>query len=125
MDNANIKESLQIGSYKYFPREGGIGFVYSEIKEEQMNNLDLRKIERKARRDLDNYVREVTPEMVLELVEELKRLRNENIETKNEIHILKERLDNYIPRRRVRRVFKQLKKILEQDGVTDDLELDD
>lgn len=40
--------------------------------------------------------------------EELKKLRAEN-------HDLKEQIQNYIPRRRVRRVFKQLKKILEQD----------
>lgn len=40
--------------------------------------------------------------------EELKKLRIEN-------HDLKEQIQNYIPRRRVRRVFKQLKKILEQD----------
>lgn len=40
--------------------------------------------------------------------EELKKLRAEN-------HDLKEQIQNYIPRRRVRRVYKQLKKILEQD----------
>lgn len=33
---------------------------------------------------------------------------------------LKEKLKSYIPRRRVRRVFKQLKKILEQDIYNDD-----
>lgn len=37
--------------------------------------------------------------------EELKKLRAEN-------HDLKEQIQNYIPRRRVRRVYKQLKKIL-------------
>lgn len=43
-----------------------------------------------------------------------------------ENHDLKEKLQNYIPRRRVRRVFKMLKKILEQDGIKDDLNnLDD
>lgn len=36
-------------------------------------------------------------------------------ELEKENHDLKEKLENYIPRRRVRRVFKQLKKILEQD----------
>ena len=36
--------------------------------------------------------------------EELKKLRAEN-------HDLKEQIQNYIPRRRVRRVYKQLKKI--------------
>ena len=40
--------------------------------------------------------------------EELKKLRAEN-------HDLKEQIQNYIPRKRVRRVYKQLKKILEQD----------
>ena len=40
--------------------------------------------------------------------EELKKLRAEN-------HDLKEQIQNYIPRRRVRRVYKQLKKILGQD----------
>lgn len=39
---------------------------------------------------------------------ELEKLRNEN-------HNLKEQLENYIPRRRVRRVYKQLQKILEFD----------
>lgn len=41
-----------------------------------------------------------------------RELENENAE-------LKEKLGSYIPRRRVRRVFKQLKKILEQD-INDD-----
>lgn len=40
--------------------------------------------------------------------EELKKLRAEN-------HDLKEKLQSYIPRRRVRRIFKSLKHILEQD----------
>lgn len=40
--------------------------------------------------------------------EEIKKLRAEN-------HDLKEQLENYIPRRRVRRVYKQLKTILETD----------
>lgn len=40
--------------------------------------------------------------------EEIKKLKEEN-------KILKEQLNNFIPRRRIRRVFKQLKKILEQD----------
>lgn len=39
---------------------------------------------------------------------ELKSLKAENIE-------LKEKLKNYIPRRRIRRVYKQLKHILEAD----------
>ena len=45
---------------------------------------------------------------------------------KQENHDLKEKLQNYIPRRRVRRAFKLLKEILEQDGIKDDLDnLDD
>lgn len=40
--------------------------------------------------------------------EEIKKLKAENVE-------LKEQLENYIPRRRVRRVYKQLKTILEAD----------
>lgn len=40
--------------------------------------------------------------------DELQKLRTEN-------HDLKEQLENYIPRRRVRRVYKQLKTILEAD----------
>ena len=40
--------------------------------------------------------------------EELKKLRNEN-------HNIKEQLENYIPRRRVRRVYKMLGDILEAD----------
>lgn len=40
--------------------------------------------------------------------EEIKRLKQENAN-------MKEQLNSYIPRRRVRRVFKSLKAILEQD----------
>lgn len=56
-----------------------------------------------------------------ELKKENAKLKEENSRLKNENHNLKEQIENYIPRRRVRRVFKQLKKILEQDGITDDL----
>lgn len=48
---------------------------------------------------------------------------NENPKIKQleaENNDLKEKLKNYIPRRRVRRVFKQLKKVLEQDIPVDD-----
>ena len=47
--------------------------------------------------------------------EEIKRLKAENIE-------LNEKLENYIPRRRVRRIFKSLKAILEQDIQSTDKE---
>lgn len=40
--------------------------------------------------------------------EEISKLKNDN-------NNLKEKLNNYIPRRRIRRVYKELKKILEKD----------
>ena len=43
---------------------------------------------------------------------ELNRLKTEN-------HDLKEQVQNYIPRRRVRRIYKDLKKILEKDIESD------
>lgn len=45
--------------------------------------------------------------------EELKQLRAEN-------HNMKEQLDNFIPRRRVRRVYKMLGNILDFDRNTDE-----
>ena len=42
-------------------------------------------------------------------------LKKEIIQLKSENHDLKEQLQNYIPRRRVRRVYKSLKTILESD----------
>lgn len=50
------------------------------------------------------------------------RLKDTNIKLVNENHDLKQKLENYIPRRRVRRIYKQVGKILKQDGITDDLE---
>lgn len=43
------------------------------------------------------------------------KLEDENRKLKSEINNLKEQLHSYIPRRRIRRVYKQLRKILEQD----------
>lgn len=43
------------------------------------------------------------------------KLEDENRKLKSEVNNLKEQLQSYIPRRRVRRVYKQLRKILEQD----------
>lgn len=43
------------------------------------------------------------------------KIEDENRKLKSEINDLKEQLQSYIPRRRVRRVYKQLRKILEQD----------
>lgn len=45
---------------------------------------------------------------IMKVNKELRKLRAENVE-------MKEKLDNYIPRRRVRRIFKSLKAILEAD----------
>lgn len=45
---------------------------------------------------------------IMKVNKELRRLRAENVE-------MKEKLDNYIPRRRVRRIFKSLKAVLEVD----------
>ena len=54
--------------------------------------------------------------IVLEhFIQSYKELRQEN-------HNLKEKLENYITRRRVRRIYKQVKKILEQDRIVDNLE---
>ena len=43
------------------------------------------------------------------------KLEDENRKLKSQVNDLKEQLQSYIPRRRVRRVYKQLRKILEQD----------
>lgn len=45
---------------------------------------------------------------IMKVNKELRKLRAENVE-------MKEKLENYIPRRRVRRIFKSLKAILEID----------
>lgn len=82
----------------------------------------IRKYERRALRDLHNEVREITPDDVVKLVLEVRKLRQENGQLKSEISGYKEQLENYIPRRRVRRIYQQVKKILEQDGITDDLD---
>ena len=59
------------------------------------------------------------------LKQEKGKLKQEKGKLKAEIHNLKEQIENFIPRRRVRRVYKMLKKILEQDGITNDLDLDE
>ena len=59
------------------------------------------------------------------LKQEQRKLKQEKGKLKAEIHNLKEQIENFIPRRRVRRVYKMLKKILEQDGITNDLDLDE
>ena len=75
----------------------------------------------------DNIVSEFTKQYIAAKEMRIAQLimsdqQKEIIELRKENHNLKEQLENFIPRRRVRRVFKQLKKILEQDGITDDLE---
>lgn len=85
----------------------------------------IRKYERRALRDLSNEVREITPDDVVKIIVELRKLRQENGQLKCEVSSLKEKLDNYIPRRRVRRIYQQVKKILEQDGVTGDLDVEE
>lgn len=85
----------------------------------------IRKYERRALRDLYNEVREITPDDVVKLVLEVRKLRQENGQLKNEVDSLREQVQYFIPRRRVRRVYKQIKKILEQDGITDDLDIED
>ena len=85
----------------------------------------IRKYERRALRDLSNEVREMSPDDVVKVIVELRRLRQENGQLKSEISGYKEQLENYIPRRRVRRIYQQVKKILEQDGITDDLDIED
>lgn len=57
----------------------------------------------------------ISDKEVMKINKELLRLRSENVE-------MKEKLENYIPRRRVRRVFKSLKTILEAD-IKDDNKL--
>ena len=54
--------------------------------------------------------------------EKNKELEEENKILKQENHNLKKQLENFIPRRRVRRVYKMLGKILKQAGIVDDLE---
>lgn len=85
----------------------------------------IRKYERRALRDLHNEVREITPDDVVKLVLEVRKLRQENGQLKCEVDSLREQIQYFIPRRRVRRVYKQIKKILEQDGITDDLDVED
>lgn len=74
---------------------------------------------------LDEIIKKVenTPEPTHNQIQ--KNLRQQVGELKSENSALNEKLQNYIPRRRVRRVYKQIKKILEQDGITDDLDIEE
>lgn len=75
--------------------------------------------------ELDKLIEKVedTPEPTHNQIQ--KNLRQQVGELKSENSALNEKLQNYIPRRRVRRVYKQIKKILEQDGITDDLDIEE
>lgn len=74
--------------------------------------------------DLDkvlNYISELEETNRLLLSNNAKKSEEIN-KLKCENHDMKEQLQFFIPRRRVRRVYKQLGKILKQDGITDDLD---
>lgn len=86
-----------------------------------MDKWEIRKIKRDLKRDILVKSNLTDLSRVLYLVEDYERVLEENGKLKSDNHILKEKLENFIPRRRVRRVYKQIYKILTQDGITDDL----
>lgn len=90
-----------------------------------MDKWEIRKIKRDLKRDILVKSNSTDLNRVLYLVEDYERVLEENGRLKSDNHILKEKLENFIPRRRVRRVYKQLYKILTQDGITDDLETEE
>lgn len=90
-----------------------------------MDKWEIRKIKRDLKRDIVAKSDSTNLSRVLCLVEDYERVLEENGRLKNENHIFKEKLENFIPRRRVRRVYKQLYKILTQDGITNDLETEE
>ena len=90
-----------------------------------MDKWEIRKIKRDLKRDILVKSNSTDLNRVLYLVEDYERVLEENGRLKSDNHILKERLENFIPRRRVRRVYKQLYKILTQDGITNDLEIEE
>ena len=90
-----------------------------------MDKWEIRKIKRDLKRDILVKSNSTDLSRVLHLVEDYERVLEENGRLKSDNHILKEKLENFIPRRRVRRVYKQLYKILTQDGITDDLETEE
>lgn len=90
-----------------------------------MDKWEIRKIKRDLKRDILVKSNSTDLNRVLCLVEDYERVLEENGRLKSDNHILKEKLENFIPRRRVRRVYKQLYKILTQDGITDDLETEE
>ena len=90
-----------------------------------MDKWEIRKIKRDLKRDILVKSHSTDLSRVLYLVEDYERVLEENGRLKSDNNILKEKLENFIPRRRVRRVYKQLYKILTQDGITDDLETEE
>ena len=90
-----------------------------------MDKWEIRKIKRDLKRDILVKSNSTDLSHVLYLVEDYEKVLEENGRLKSDNHILKERLENFIPRRRVRRVYKQLHKILTQDGITEDLETEE
>lgn len=55
------------------------------------------------------------------MIESINKSKDDRInELEKENHNLKEQLQNYIPRRRVRRIYKALNKVLSQDIDRDD-----
>ena len=90
-----------------------------------MEKWEIRKIKRDLKRDIAVKSNSTDLSRVLYLVEDYERVLGENGRLKSDNHILREKLENFIPRRRVRRVYKQLYKILTQDGITDDLETEE
>lgn len=90
-----------------------------------MDKWEIRKIKRDLKRDILVKSNSTDLSRVLYLVEDYEKVLEENGRLKSENNIFKEKLENFIPRRRVRRVYKQLYKILTQDGITDDLETEE
>lgn len=90
-----------------------------------MDKWEIRKIKRDLKRDILVKSNSTDLSRVLYLVEDYEKILEENGRLKSENNIFKEKLENFIPRRRVRRVYKQLYKILTQDGITDDLETEE
>lgn len=87
-----------------------------------MDKWKINKLKRDIKKDIVVKSQSADLKMVLELINDYEKVLEDRGNLRSENHILKERLENYIPRRRVRRVYKQLNKILTQDGITDDLE---
>lgn len=90
-----------------------------------MEKWKINKLKRDIKRDIVVKSQSTDLKLVLELIDDYEKVLEDRGNLRSENHILKERLDNYIPRRRVRRVYKQLNKILTQDGIIDDLETEE